>query len=164
MNDPFRIEPIIPKYEIISDYQSQDRRDRFKKVMDPELTPEDLKAMGPFADFVGLRAKPKIEPMIEPKIEPKRIESMFESDSLLGEQLTEAQMERRLGVVLGLPLESFSNQELAAFHLAATGWGEVNEGNCSYKPALEAGLIHEDGSIVALTNTVGAIADEVCKG
>jgi hypothetical protein len=57
-----------------------------------------------------------------------------------------------------LALESFSDQELAAFNLALNWPGHVPEGNCSYRPALKANLIREDGHAVALEEIKRAIA------
>ena len=72
--------------------------------------------------------------------------------------LTDAEYERRLIAVTMIAVGNLSNQEIAAFNLAITGFGKVAEGNCSYAPALKAGLIKECGSVLALEKTKQATA------
>lgn len=83
---------------------------------------------------------------------------MSDEFDIFNDTPTDEDMERRLFAVLVMALEKFSNGELCAFNLALDFPGRVPEGNCSYKPALEAALITEGGGVAALEETKRAAA------
>lgn len=54
---------------------------------------------------------------------------------------------RTAAAVIVLPLEAFSNEELAALHCAVTFLGRVATVNLGYKKGVEHSLINADGSM-----------------
>ena len=53
---------------------------------------------------------------------------------------------KRLIALHVLKLKNFSNEELAAFHLALQNSGHISQENCGYQRALEEQLIKENGA------------------